>query len=443
MTAPAQAALRRLMETDMKTTRFCLTCNYVTRIIGPISSRCAKFRFKPLDSDVARSRLRFIADAENIDVSNEVSRCFLPFTLFQTLEDLLILCDGDLRQCVNLLQTTFRFASSTEKVLSMKPVSITHEDLNSVATRVPSNFEEKLISSVLKRDFGAMQAILIMERFLKGFTNAPVPKKTAPNTREFIPWVEKYRPKTVDDVAQQAEVVSVLKKCLEGSDLPNLLFYGPPGTGKTSLILALARQLFGSQFSDRVLELNASDERGINVIREKVKNFSRLAIGGGSDDQSGSSFSLPPFKLVILDEADSMTAPAQAALRRLMETDMKTTRFCLTCNYVTRIIGPISSRCAKFRFKPLDSDVARSRLRFIADAENIDVSNEEFTREGLPASQFIYQLQTRILQSKDFSDHARKKILQEMGEIDLRIIQGAEEYIQLLNLGCQMIRMVA
>ncbi|VDO07642.1 unnamed protein product [Rodentolepis nana] len=360
-----------------------------------------------------------------------------------------------------------------------------------------------------------------MERFLKGFKNAPIPKKTLPNTKEFIPWVEKYRPKTVDDVAQQAEVVSVLKKCLEGSDLPNLLFHGPPGTGKTSLILALARQLFGSQFSDRVLELNASDERGINVIREKVKNFSKLAVGGGSDDQNSSSFSLPPYKLVILDEADSMTAPAQAALRRLMETDMKTTRFCLTCNYVTRIIGPISSRCAKFRFKPLDSDVARSRLRFIADAEGIDVSNEtledllilcdgdlrqcinllqttfrfassaekdlsskpisithedlnsvatrvpatfeeklissvlkrdfgamqavlvEFTREGLPASQFLYQLQTRILESKDFSDHARKKILQEMGEIDLRVIQGAEEYIQLLSLGCQMIKMVA
>lgn len=127
-----------------------------------------------------------------------------------------------------------------------------------------------------------------------------------------------------------------------------------------------------------MLELNASDERGIGVIREKVKNFSKLAVSSGveDDDQRSSSLSLPAYKLIILDEADSMTAPAQAALRRLMETDMKTTRFCLTCNYVTRIIGPISSRCAKFRFKPLDSDVARSRLKFIADAENVDVSNE-------------------------------------------------------------------
>ncbi|KAM3181683.1 hypothetical protein ACTXT7_013886 [Hymenolepis weldensis] len=299
------------------------------------------------------------------------------------------------------------------------------------------------------------------------------------------------RPKTVGDVAQQAEVVSVLKKCLEGSDLPNLLFYGPPGTGKTSLILALARQLFGSQFSERVLELNASDERGIGVIREKVKNFSKLAVSSGveGDDQRSSSLSLPPYKLIILDEADSMTAPAQAALRRLMETDMKTTRFCLTCNYVTRIIGPISSRCAKFRFKPLDSDVARSRLKFIAVAENVDVSNEvrqcsllltlddllilcdgdlrqcinllqttlrfaspaektqsmkpvPITREDLnsvvtrvPAN-FEEKLISSVLK-RDF-DAMRAVLI----ELDLRVIQGAEEYIQFLNLGCQMIKAV-
>ncbi|BFZ00501.1 hypothetical protein BsWGS_03540 [Bradybaena similaris] len=226
-----------------------------------------------------------------------------------------------------------------------------------------------------------------MQAFLKGGNAAPLKDKTQSSQTssegnktlktkdgkpKIVPWIEKYRPKSVEDVAYQDEVVSVLKKSIEGSDLPNLLFYGPPGTGKTSTILACSRQLFGPElFKHRVLELNASDERGISVIREKVKKFAQLTAGGVRPDGKP----CPPFKIIILDEADSMTKDAQSALRRTMEKESKTTRFCLICNYVTRIIEPITSRCAKFRFKALADDILSSRLKQICEEEGMNIAD--------------------------------------------------------------------
>jgi replication factor C subunit 2/4 len=155
-----------------------------------------------------------------------------------------------------------------------------------------------------------------------------------------------------------------------------MLFYGPPGTGKTSTILALAKQLYGPElFRTRVLELNASDERGISIVREKVKDFARQQLSNPPAGPAGveyrKKYPVPPFKIVILDEADSMTQDAQSALRRTMETYSKITRFCLVCNYVTRIIDPLASRCSKFRFKSLDKGNAGTRLQNIADAEGV------------------------------------------------------------------------
>ncbi|ETV98633.1 hypothetical protein H310_08750 [Aphanomyces invadans] len=187
-------------------------------------------------------------------------------------------------------------------------------------------------------------------------------------TTKHLPWVEKYRPKTVDDISHQDEVVSALRTSIANGQLPHLLFYGPPGTGKTSTIIAVARELFGPQFREngRFLELNASDDRGISIIREKVKSFAQGAISGSS--------TMPPFKIIVLDEADSMTNDAQSALRRMMENYSKVTRFCLICNYVSRIIEPVASRCAKFRFQPLEKVSMAARIEHVCKEEQISIN---------------------------------------------------------------------
>eukprot|EP01029_Cantina_marsupialis_P000401 TRINITY_DN103162_c0_g1_i1.p1 TRINITY_DN103162_c0_g1~~TRINITY_DN103162_c0_g1_i1.p1 ORF type:complete len:347 (-),score=100.49 TRINITY_DN103162_c0_g1_i1:199-1239(-) len=190
------------------------------------------------------------------------------------------------------------------------------------------------------------------------------PTKKSKGAPKKTPWVEKYRPKKMDDVSHQDEAIKALKTAMQSDNMPHLLFYGPPGTGKTSTILALARELYGSNFSNRVKELNASDERGIAVVRDKVRSFAQTSVGGKG----------PSFKFIILDEADSMTPDAQAALRRTMEKHANVTRFCLTCNYVSRIIEPLASRCAKFRFKLLSSDSMVERLTYICKKEGVPCS---------------------------------------------------------------------
>lgn len=198
-------------------------------------------------------------------------------------------------------------------------------------------------------------------------------------------WVEKYRPRAISEVAHQREVVATLEKAVKESagrgDLPHLLFYGPPGTGKTSTALALCRDLFGPQLlRSRVLELNASDERGIKVVRDKIKNFAQVAVSATASQtarsQDGKAHPCPPFKVIILDEADAITTDAQTALRRTMEAHSKVTRFILICNYVSRIIEPLTSRCAKFRFNPLPLAAMIDQLRRIAIAENVSVVDE-------------------------------------------------------------------
>jgi replication factor C small subunit len=178
-------------------------------------------------------------------------------------------------------------------------------------------------------------------------------------------WVEKYRPRSLDEIVNQREVVERLKVFVKERSMPHLLFAGPPGTGKTTAAHALAHDLYGENYRQYVLELNASDERGINVIREKVKEFARSRAPEGI-----------PFKIVLLDEADNMTGDAQQALRRLMELYTASTRFILLANYPSKIIDPIQSRCAFFRFTPLSRDDVVGRLRYIAEREAVEYDDE-------------------------------------------------------------------
>jgi replication factor C subunit 2/4 len=192
------------------------------------------------------------------------------------------------------------------------------------------------------------------------------------------PWVEKYRPKKLNDIQAQEEAVNALRSCLKsGAMMPHLLFYGPPGTGKTTSVLAVAHELFGPDYIKlRVKEMNASDDRGIQVVREKVKAFAQGSVSTipSKTQSDGNVYPVPSFKLIILDEADALLPDAQAALRRMMEDFTEVTRFCILCNYVSKIIDPIASRCAKFRFKPLTKAALFQRITFIAEAEGIDIS---------------------------------------------------------------------
>lgn len=185
-----------------------------------------------------------------------------------------------------------------------------------------------------------------------------------------LPWVEKYRPKKLKDIVEHRNITKMLKKSLKSRELPHLLFSGPSGCGKTSCIIAFARELYGKDYDERVIELNASDERGITVARDKIKTFSKLSANGSDKDNV-------PFKIIILDEADAMTPDAQTALRKIIEDYSKITRFCFICNYDEKIIEPITSRCVKYRFKHLNKNSVITRLEKIAINEKIDHIDDE------------------------------------------------------------------
>jgi replication factor C subunit 3/5 len=165
------------------------------------------------------------------------------------------------------------------------------------------------------------------------------------------------------------DIISILTKLIDNDNLPHLLFYGPPGTGKTSTIVAAAKRMYGKSYSSMALELNASDARGIDVVRNEIKDFA----GTRQLFRTGT-------KLIILDEADAMTSDAQFALRRVMEKFTKNARFCLICNYVSKIIPALQSRCTRFRFAPLSQEQIQGRLLEVAKTEKCN-----YTEDGIQA----------------------------------------------------------
>ncbi len=200
-------------------------------------------------------------------------------------------------------------------------------------------------------------------------------------------WTEKYRPQTFEEVVGQEEVLKRVQPLTNSLNIPHLLFAGPAGTGESTVALIVVKELFGKDWKENYLELNASDERGINVVREKVKNFARTkSIGNAS------------FKVIFLDEADALTPEAQQALRRTMENYSTTCRFILSCNYSSKIIDPIQSRCAIFRFKLLEKKEIEKYIKRIAEGENLTIAPEalEILYEG---SEGDCRRATNLLQS--------------------------------------------
>lgn len=300
-------------------------------------------------------------------------------------------------------------------------------------------------------------------------------------------WVEKYRPQTFDEVKGQEKIVQRIKSFVAQKNIPHLLFSGPAGVGKTTLSLVIAKELYGENYSENVLELNASDERGIDVVRTKVKDFARTK-----------AIDSVPFKIIYLDECDALTKEAQQALRRTMENYTTTTRFILSCNYSSKIIDPIQSRCTVFRFQPLSKEDIFEMVEEVAKTENLTIDEaakqavyevtqgdgrrtknllqscaaisqkidedivyslasiakpkeikdildlclqkkfhdgrklllDTMLRNGLSGLDIIKQLQREIW-NLDIEDKHKIKLIDKCGDIEFRMTEGSDEYVQL------------
>ncbi|KAB7502284.1 Replication factor C subunit 2 [Armadillidium nasatum] len=296
-------------------------------------------------------------------------------------------------------------------------------------------------------------------------------KKSSKTKLEHMPWIEKYRPKTFPEIVGNQETVSRLKVFAEKGNVPNIIIAGPPGCGKTTTILCLARALLGSSFKEGVMELNASNDRGIDVVRNKIKMFAQQKV------------TLPKgrHKIIILDEADSMTDGAQQALRRTMEIYSSTTRFALACNTSEKIIEPIQSRCAMLRYTKLSDAQILAKVMQICEKENLShtddgleaivftaqgdmrqaLNNLQSTAQGFghissenvfkilahlwklgyAAEDIIINIQ-RVCKNVDMAEYLKLEFLKEIGYTHLRIVQGMTTLLQLSGLLARLCKIV-
>ena len=228
-------------------------------------------------------------------------------------------------------------------------------------------------------------------------------------------WTEKYRPSIFADLVGQEEIIKRVESLTNSLNIPHLLFAGPAGTGKSTLALIIVKELFKENWKENYLELNASDERGINVVREKVKNFARTKSIGNV-----------PFKIIFLDEADALTPEAQQALRRTMENYSTTCRFILSCNYSSKVIDPIQSRCALFRFKLLEKKDIEKVIQKIVLRENLTITPEatEMIYEGSEGDcrRCINLLQSTSAVSPSISSELVSTILSDAKPRDIKIV---------------------
>lgn len=225
-----------------------------------------------------------------------------------------------------------------------------------------------------------------------------------------IPWIEKYRPQILNDVVQNDDLLHLFKNSIKTRNIPHMLFYGPPGTGKTSSILAIGRELFREHFSERMVEFNASDDRGINAVRDKITYEAKKFV---AEIITPDNIIIPPYKIIILDEADSMTDEAQDALRVVIEEYSQVTRFCFICNYISKITDAIKSRCSHVYFKKLPIECMISKLKEISQKESMDlstkilnkiilISNGDMRKAVIMLQNLKYLFELKKLQTKPF-----------------------------------------